>query len=105
MKITALTRYKHGELYAVLKRLGWNQSELSRRSGLAATLVGRIINLQYRPSQKMADAIQKAIGEAGEFFDVLEQWPEDFKGLKKLFDIGTQLLLLFEQFYQGWYCF
>jgi len=84
VKITALIRYKHGDLFAVLKRLGWNQSELARRSGLTATLIGKIINLQYRPSQEIADAIQKAIGEAGEFFDVLEQWPEAFKGLKKL---------------------
>jgi len=83
MKITAITRYKHGELFAVLNRLGWTQSELARRAGLDAGRVGEIINLNKRPSQKYADAIQKALGDAGEFFDVLEQWPETFEGIKK----------------------
>ena len=27
------------------------------------------------------------------------------KGLKKLFDLGTNLLNKFDQFYQSWYCF
>jgi RNA polymerase sigma factor (sigma-70 family) len=83
MKITAITRYKHGELYSVLNRLGWTQAELARRSGINQGIVGEIINLNKRPNQKNADAIQKAFGEAGEYFDVLEQWPEAFEGLKK----------------------
>jgi RNA polymerase sigma factor (sigma-70 family) len=82
MKITAITRYKHGELYAVLNRLGWTQAELARRSGTSQGIVGEIINLNRRPTQKNADAIQKALGEAGEYFDVLEQWPETFEGIR-----------------------
>lgn len=83
MKITAITRYKHGELFAVMNRLGWTQSELARRAGIDAGRVAEIINLNKRPSQKSADAIQKALGDAGEYFDVLEQWPETFEGIKK----------------------
>ena len=83
MKITAITRYKHGELYAILNRLGWTQSELARRAGLDAGRVGEVVNLNKRPSQKTANAIQNALGEAGEYFDVLEQWPETFQGIKK----------------------
>ena len=82
MKITAITRYKHGELYAVLNRLGWTQAELARRCGLDPGRVGEVININKRPSQKTADAIQKALGEAGEYFDVLEQWPETFEGIR-----------------------
>jgi RNA polymerase sigma factor (sigma-70 family) len=83
MKITAITRYKHGELYAVLNRMGWTQAELARRSGINQRTIGAIINLSRRPSQNDADAIQKALGDAGEYFDVLEQWPETFEGLKR----------------------
>ena len=83
MKITAITRYKHGELYAILNRLGWTQSELARRSGLSPDGIGRILNINKRPSQKTANAIQTALGEAGEYLDVLEEWPESFKGIKQ----------------------
>lgn len=83
MKITAITRYKHGELYAILKRLGWSQAELARRTGLRPELIGEIINLARRPSAKQADAIQSALGQAGEYLDVLSEWPEAFVGLQR----------------------
>lgn len=79
MKITAVTRYKHGELFAALKRAGWTQAELGRRAGLHIGRVGEIINLNRRPLQKEADAIQRALGEGGEYIDVLDQWPEAFE--------------------------
>lgn len=81
MKITAITRYKHGELYAILQRLGWTQSELARRAGIQNSAVGCIINLVKRPTVKQADAIQEALGTAGEWLDVLAEWPETFEGL------------------------
>jgi len=83
MKITAITKYKHGEIYALLKKLGWTQAELARRAGVQPSEVGKIMNLGKRPSQKNADAIQRAFGEAGEYLDVLSTWPETFLGLKK----------------------
>lgn len=83
MKITAITRYKHGELYAILQRLGWTQSELARQTGLRSGTIGDIINLVKRPTVEQADAIQKAVGTAGEYLDVLSEWPETFEGLKR----------------------
>jgi RNA polymerase sigma factor (sigma-70 family) len=85
MKITAITKYKHGELYAILKRLNWTQSELARRCGMYPSLIGHIINLQRRPNEAQANAIQKALGEVGQFLDVLSEWPEAFTGLAKDF--------------------
>lgn len=83
MKITAITRYKHCKLYAILKRLGWSQAELARRSGVHYCRIGDIINLVSRPTPEQADAIQRAVGAAGEYIDVLEEWPETFEGLKR----------------------
>lgn len=83
MQITAITRFKHGKLYALLKKLGWTQSELATRSGMSQSQIGLILNLNRRPSADHANAIQRALGEAGEFFDVLSEWPESFQGLKK----------------------
>lgn len=83
MKITAVTRYKHGELFELLKRLGWTQSELARRSGNKEVTINRVINLQRRPTDDVANSIQKAFGEAGEYLDVLSEWPEAFTGLRR----------------------
>lgn len=81
MRITAITKYKHGDLLNVLRKLNWNQAELARRAGVTPGAIGRVINLQCRPSQDLANKIQVAIGEAGVFIDVLEMWPESFRGL------------------------
>lgn len=83
MKITAITRYKHGELYAMLHRIGWTQVELARQTNLSAYTIGGIINLVKRPTPEQADAIQKALATAGEYLDVLLEWPETFEGLKR----------------------
>jgi transcriptional regulator with XRE-family HTH domain len=83
MNITAITRYKHGDLYSVLQRIGWSQKDLARKTGIYAGLIGKIINLVRRPTAEQADAIQKAVGDAGEYIDVLSAWPESFEGLKR----------------------
>ena len=89
MKITAVTKLKHEGIWSLLRKLGWSQSELGRRTGLGASGIGRIINLNFRPSPECADSIQKAFGEAGEYIDVLSEWPETFTGIKKGFKIET----------------
>jgi RNA polymerase sigma factor (sigma-70 family) len=83
MQITAITRYKHGELYTILKRLGWPQNELARRTNLSPGAIGDIINLVRRPTPRQADLIQKVLGNAGQFLDVLAEWPEAFSGIKR----------------------
>lgn len=83
MKVTAITRFKHGEIFERLKRLGWTQSDLARKAGLSVSTTNNIINLIRRPTIEQATAIQKAFGEAGDYFDVLAEWPETFAGLKR----------------------
>lgn len=87
MKITAITKFKHGNTLSAIRRLGWTQLELARRAGISVTQVSQAINLIRKPSSKTADAIQRAFGEAGEFVDVLSDWPESFNGTKKSFKI------------------
>lgn len=81
MKITAITRFKHAEVWRLLQKLGWSQSELSRRAEIRPECLGRIVNLRSRPSVAQAEKIQRAFGEAGEYLDILEEWPETFTGL------------------------
>lgn len=80
MLVTAITRYKHGALYTALKNLGWSQMELSRRTGLSYSCISEIINMRRRPDPQQAEAIQQALGDAWEDFDMMEQWPETFRG-------------------------
>lgn len=87
MNVTAITRFKQGDLWAILRKLGWTNKKLAEKCGLNQTTIGKVINLQSRPTQKVADAIQRALGEAGEYFDVLAVWPETFKGLGRGFRI------------------
>jgi len=83
MKVTAITKFKNGILWEMLKKLGWTQSELGRRSGISAQTIGDYLNLKNKPSPLQIDKIQKAFGEAGEFLDCSAIWPENFVGLKK----------------------
>lgn len=83
MKITAITKLKHGELYSILCRINLTQSELARRCGFSASEIGLVMNPRKRPCVELANAIQRVLGECGEYIDVLEQWPETFHGFKK----------------------
>jgi len=83
MKITAITRYKHGELHRILTSLGWTQSQLAERCGISKQKMGSVINLRLRPSAALASKIQFALGEAGHYLDILAEWPESFKGLRR----------------------
>lgn len=83
MKIAAVTHFKHGHLWQLLTKLGWTCADLSRRSGIYNGTIYLIVSLRKRPSPKTAQAIQNAFGEVGEFFDILEEWPEAFKGFEK----------------------
>lgn len=82
MKVAAITRFKHGLVWELLKKQGWTQSELAARSGIWAGKLGAIINLKIRPSLEEAQAIQRAFGEAGEFLDLELAWPLEFVGTK-----------------------
>ena len=106
MKITAVTKYKHGKLYEILSKIGWTQKELSKRSKIPATTIGNIINLHRRPTIKQANAIQSAFGQVGVFLDVLHEWPDTFRGLARGFnrvdtaDVPMETLIGCEEAYQ-----
>lgn len=83
MKIAAITRFKHGILFQLLKKHGWSQNELARRCGITPHLIGSAINLHHRPSMKTIDAIQKAFAEVGEYVDVTELFPDAYVGFSQ----------------------
>lgn len=83
MKVTAVTKFKQGDLYNALKKLGWTQTELAKRSGVSQQAIGYALNLRNKPSLSNINRIQKAFAHAGEYLDVLTIWPEDFKGFNK----------------------
>jgi len=83
MKVTAITSYKQGDIFNLLQKVGWTQADLARKSGLSPTAIGIICNMKRRPNVEQANAIQRAFGTVGEYFDVLECWPETFLGTGK----------------------
>ena len=82
MKITAITKFKQGTIWALLKKLGWSQSRLGQEAGLNATTIGRICNLKSKPTEHQANCIQRAFAKAGQYVDVLELWAETFTEFK-----------------------
>lgn len=87
MKITAVTKFKHGILFNALKQLGWTQADLARETGARPCTIGAICNLKTRPSVQLANAIQNAFGNHGIYIDVTEAWPETFKGFGRTITI------------------
>jgi len=87
MKITAQTRLKHTGLLDALRQLGWTNIKLAERTGISPSLIGMVINLKTRPSEKTAQKIEFALGEKDIYLKVLEEWPTSFKGFKKTFII------------------
>src|SRR5882724_7829155 len=78
MKMRAMTRGNNDSLKMALTRLGWTQSDLARHSKISFNIISDIINLAKPPTEKEADAIQRALGKKGEYLDVLEFWPATF---------------------------
>jgi len=82
MKITAVTRLKWGALYEALSKAGWTAAELARRVGYGPSQIGVYLNLQKRPSLETIRKIEEVFIAAGVNVDLLESWPEEFKGFK-----------------------
>jgi transcriptional regulator with XRE-family HTH domain len=81
VKISAITRFKHGALWGALKRLNWTQTDLAKKCGVSIGTISRIMLLKERPSQRLADVLQSVLGGAGVYIDVTQEWPESFRGL------------------------
>ena len=83
MRITAVTKLKHGALHSALRKLGWSQSELARRTEIHPCEIGKMCNLLRRPTVDQANRIQSVLAGAGVYIDPTEAWPETFKGFRK----------------------
>lgn len=83
MKISAITKFKNGQLWEALKVAGWTQTELARKTGLSKYRIGLIINMQIRPSDDEIAKIQAAFGDNNIYLNAEEAWPLGFKGLGK----------------------
>ena len=83
MKITAITKFKQGDVWNALQKAGWTQTELAKRTGIHVTRIGEYCNLKAKPNTEQANKIQKAFGSVGVFVDVSSIWPENFVGVKK----------------------
>jgi DNA-directed RNA polymerase sigma subunit (sigma70/sigma32) len=78
MKMSAITSTGNDALNKALIRLDWTQSDLARRSKINISIISDIMNLRKPPTEQEANAIQRALGEAGEYLDVLEHWSATF---------------------------
>jgi RNA polymerase sigma factor (sigma-70 family) len=78
MKMAAITSGDNDALNEALTRLGWTQPDLARHSKISINIIGDIINLKKPPTEPEANAIQRALGKAGEYVDVLELWSATF---------------------------
>ena len=83
MNVVAITRFRQGDLHQALAKLGWSQAELARRADMTVTAVNGAVTMRRRPGKREAEAMQKAFGDAGVYLDILELWPENFKGFKQ----------------------
>jgi transcriptional regulator with XRE-family HTH domain len=84
MKVAAITRFKHGALYELLKKYGWSQNEFAKRCGYTnPSNLGRVLNLLMRPSEDMIERMERAFGEAGEYVDVASLFPDSYVGFKR----------------------
>lgn len=87
MKITAVTKFKQGDLWNALQKAGWTQSELARKTNIGIGSIGDYCNLKRKPITDHANKIQEALGSVGVFVDVLSIWPADFVGVKEIVTI------------------
>jgi transcriptional regulator with XRE-family HTH domain len=83
MKIAAVTKFKHGGIYELLRKHGITQAELARRTGIHPSGLSAIVRLIRRPSEKQVIAIQRVLGEMGEAIDVEEFFPASYVGTGK----------------------
>ena len=97
MKIAAVVKIKHGEIWRALETLGWSQTELARQSGIQSSRVGEIVNLKRRPSENEVKKIELAFLTEGLIVDVIREWPELFtsrgKSITYYKDIESDRLL------------
>lgn len=83
MKIAAVTKLKHGDLYEALEKAGITQSQLARDIGHDSYRISNYVCLKVRPTEEIACKIQIALGKYGVYIDIDKAWPREFKGINK----------------------
>lgn len=96
MKVTAITRYKQGDIYLALQKLGWTQAELAKRTGIHYQTLGTIINLRKKPNKSQLDKIQAVFADEGVFVDVVDMFPPGFKPLNPAYKAVQTKEIVFE---------
>lgn len=79
MKVTAITKFKHGALLDALRRHNLGPCSFAERFGISKTLMCRCVNLVQRPRIDIAAKILAGLAELGEVFSFEELWPDEFK--------------------------
>lgn len=79
MKIAAITRFRQGDLFQAMRRLGLTQSELARATGVSQSTISQILRMRLRPSVSLAEKIEIELGRRGEYVDLLAGWPKRFR--------------------------
>lgn len=83
VNIAAITKFKHGDFWKALSEANITSTKLAELCGVTVSAITSVLNLNRRPSEKLANKIQLELGKLGVFVDVLECWPETFIGLKR----------------------
>jgi predicted DNA-binding protein YlxM (UPF0122 family) len=83
MRVAALTRFKHGMLYELLKDLGWSQKKFSIETGIGYQTINNICNMTIRPNEAQMSQIEIALGKAGKLVDMQRLFPPSYIGFKR----------------------
>jgi transcriptional regulator with XRE-family HTH domain len=83
MKITAVTSFKLGALYAAVRQAGITQRKLAELAGINDHSLSAYINLRRQPNEQACIRIQNALAALGVEFDPTSAWPDSFPGLQK----------------------
>lgn len=82
MKITAITKFKNGELYHAIRKSGKTVKEIAKMSGISYSFLIGVLNLKTKPGKQTMFKLQFVFGELGIFLDLEKAFPKHFSPLK-----------------------
>jgi transcriptional regulator with XRE-family HTH domain len=83
MKIAAITKFKHGEMYKAMKQVDVSTPKLAKATGLSYHTLLKFLNMVRRPTEEQAQKLQLFFGRFDIFVDLEMWWPQEFSPLKK----------------------
>ncbi len=87
MKITAVTKFKHGILLDSIRATGFSVCAFARHIGVNASSLCHYVNLAKKPSFIIAEKIISGLATLGVVTSFEELWPEAFTPTGKLITI------------------